>query len=78
MDGSRECYFLKFFHLLFQKPSTYYAVLYRCYTIMQHVHISIYFLSFVELGRFHGRVTSCGVVLHAASVQRVCILLAWN
>jgi hypothetical protein len=74
------CYFLKLFHSLLQNPSKYNAFLYRSYKIMRHVHTSLilFLLSFVELGRFHGRVTSSGLVLQRTIFQCICILLAWN
>ena len=37
----------------------------------------VYVITFLELGRFHGRVTSSDHVLRV-HVQFVCILLAWK
>jgi len=53
------------------------SMLYDEATCSHHFN-TIFVISFVELGRFHGRVTSSGLVLQHANVQCVCILLAWN
>jgi hypothetical protein len=70
-------YCIHFFKICHQNTKPSLSLLYDYVTCPQQFN-NIYVITSVELGRFHGRVTSCGVVQQRAIVQCVCILLAWN